>query len=404
MLGRAAQFGGESESTLPRWLIIVLTTASAVGVANVYFPQALSPLLASAFSTTRPAAAVVSTLAQLGYATGLFLLVPLGDRIARRYLVMMMFGVVAVGLLLAALSPSLLALYCFSAVVGLATVVPQILIPLAADLSAPALSVRSVSTVQAGVLAGILLARAFGGILGQAFGWRSPYEIAGVLAIMLGTVLFFALPPTPPREHPTYGALLMSSVRLFRSLPDLRRSSLYQALLFGSFSAVWTSVALLLASPAFGFKAGAIGIFALVGAASIIAVPFASRMVASRGADFLSLISMVSVAISAPVLAVGGMGGLPGLWALIVGLIILDLGVQCSQVANQSRIFVLADGARSRLNSVYMTSAFLGGAIGSAIGAYAFGAFGWPAVCVVVLAAAFAALTRHLMHRLGRSA
>jgi predicted MFS family arabinose efflux permease len=382
-----------------RRLLLVMALACAVGVSTVYFPQALTPLLARDLHTSLGAAALVATLAQAGYAAGIFLLVPLGDRVPRRPLVAVLLGVVAIALLLAATAPALPPLYLLSTLAGAATVVPQILIPMAADLAAPDRAGRVVAVLQGGLLAGVLLARAFGGALGQWLGWRAAYLIAAVLAATLALTLLAILPPTTTHTRQRYLTLLATTLRLFREQPDLRRSCLYQFLLFGAFSAAWTSLALLLTGPAYRYGTSIVAVLALVGAASVLAVPYTGRRIDRRGPDPVSLACFGLLAIAGVVLLGGLLRGTAGIVALVVGMLLLDVAVQASQVANQARVFALVPGARSRLNSAYMTAVFLGGSTGSWIGTRAYLAFGWAAVCALLLLAAAGALLRHLGRR-----
>lgn len=391
-----------AESALSRRLILIMALAAGVGVANIYFPQAVTPLLARDLNVSEGAATTVATTAQLGYAAGIVLLVPLGDRLPRRPLIVTMFGLVALGLFLAGTSNSLAVLAVCCAVVGAMTVVPQILIPMAADLAQG--SAAPLGFVQGGLLGGILLARAFGGGLGQWLGWRAPFLVAGVLTLLLAVTLLVALPSTRSANRQSYPALLGSALRLARTEPELRRSCTYQALLFGAFTAAWTSIALFLTGPAFGYGTSVVGLVALVGAGSVFAVPVAGRWIDRRGPDLVNLVCFLGLGLAALVLLVGLAHGLAGLGALIVGMLLLDVSVQSSQVANQARIFALVPGARTRLNSIYMTSVFLGGAAGSWLGARAYLAFGWWAVCALVTLVAVVALLRHLLRRDERAA
>ena len=391
---------------LTRRLTLLMAAACGVGVANAYFPQAISPLLARDLHLSEATATTVATTVQLGYAAGIFFLVPLGDRLPRRPLIAAMLAIVALGLLFAGTSTSLPALLAGSAVIGATTVVPQILIPMAADLAEPARAGRDIAVLQGGLLAGVLLARAFGGVLGQTLGWRAPYLVAAALAALLAVTLAVALPHTSSTVRHTYPALLATALRLLRTEPDLRRSAVYQALLFGAFTAAWTSIALLLTGPAYDFGTGVVGIVALVGAASVFAVPFAGRLVDRRGPDHLSLLCFLALTGAAAVLLTGllpGPAGGParplGLAGLIAGMLLLDVAVQCSQVANQARIFALAPTARSRINSVYMTAVFAGGSAGSWLGARAYLTLGWWSVCALVAVAALLALLRHTTRR-----
>jgi predicted MFS family arabinose efflux permease len=387
-------------TALSRRLVLILALACGVGVANVYFPQAITPLLAKDFQVSEGAAAFVATTAQLGYAIGIFFLVPLGDRLRRRLLIATMFAVVAIGLLLAGTASSLTLLYLFTAVVGAATVVPQVLIPMAADLAPTGQAGRVVGTLSGGLVGGILLARTFGGTLGQWLGWRAPYLIAGALAVLLTMVLLRVTPTTKSNTAHSYPALLATSARLFLSQPDLRRSGMYQAALFGGFSAAWTSVALFLTGPSYGYGTGVVGALAFVGAASVFCVPMAGRLIDRRGSDAVSVLCFAGALVAAAILLTGSLGGVAGLLGLAVGLLLLDVSMQSSQVANQARIFALLPSARSRLNSVYMTCAFLGGSLGSWLGARVYLDLGWNAVCGLLAAAALTALARHLIHQL----
>ncbi|MFL6075985.1 MAG: MFS transporter [Mycobacteriales bacterium] len=382
---------------LDRRLTAILALTCGVSVANIYFPQAVSPLVAAGLHVRVGSAALAATAAQLGYAAGIFLLVPLGDRLPPRPLLATLLVLTGLGLFAAAAAPTLPALIVASAVVGATTVVPQVVIPMAAGMAAPGRRASVVGTLLGGLIAGILLARAFGGMLGGWLGWRAPYLAAAVLALLLATllpaVLRTAAPAAPSRQR--YPALLAAPVRLWLAEPELRRSCLYQATLFGGFSAAWTSLALLVTGPRYGLGAPAVGLIALVGAGSVVGTPAAGRWVDRRGSDLVNLVCMVGVLAAAGVLVAGGTGGAAGLVALAAGMLLLDVAVQCGQVANQARIFALRPAARSRINTAYMTCSFLGGSAGSWLGVRAYTALGWPGVCALVAAAALVALARH---------
>jgi predicted MFS family arabinose efflux permease len=324
-----------------------MALASGVGVANLYFPQAITPLLARSLHVSDGSAAFVATIAQLGYVVGVFLLVPLGDRLPRKPLIATLFGLVSIGLFVAGSAHSLTLLCVASALIGLVTVVPQILIPMAADLAGPGQSGSVVGIVQGGLLGGILLARAFGGTLGEWFGWRAPYLVSGTLAVLVALALVALLPST-----------------------KVTSSQHYPALVFG--------------------------VVALVGAASVFCVPLSGRFTDRRGPDLVNLICFAGMAVSAAVLLAGLLHGAVGLVALVAGMLLLDISVQASQVANQSRVFALVPHARSRLNSAYMTCVFLGGSAGSVIGARVYIDLGWGAVCGLVALSAAIGFARHV--------
>ncbi|KAB2362737.1 MFS transporter, partial [Actinomadura montaniterrae] len=356
-----------------RGLIGLLAVTCGVAVGNVYFPQAAAPAVAAGLGVGAETAAGVVSAAQFGYAAGIFLLVPLGDRVPHRRLLVVLLAVTAVALAVAGAAPGAGVLLAASGVAGAATVVAPVVGPMAAGL-VPASRRGLVSGVMlSGSLGGMLLSRSLGGPLAQWLGWRSPYLVAAVLAVVLAVVLARVLPVTVPLSGLRYGRLLLQPLVLLREEPELRRSCFYQAMVFGAFSAVWTGVALLLAGPRYGLGAPAVGALALVNAATMVCTPVAGRVADRRGADVVSLWAMVGVVVSAGVLAVGCVGGAVGLCGLAAGSLLLDVAMQSGMVANQVRNYGLRADARSRVNTAYMTCGYLGGAAGSWLAARVYG-------------------------------
>ncbi len=392
---------------LSRATILVFALACGVCVANVYFPQALSPLIAGSLHATPTAAALLVTATQLGYAAGLYLLVPLGDRVRPRLLIVTLIILTAAGLVAAGAAPGLTFLLVAGTAVGITTVVPQILLPMSAGLVPDQRRGAVTGTLLSGLLGGILLARTFSGALGGWLGWRAPYLVAAVLMLALAVVLARVLPVDSPPSQEHYGALLAAPVRLIRAEPDLRRSCVYQALMFGTFSAAWTSIALLLTGP-YGLSTQAVGVFALIGAGAVLVTPVAGRRIDRVGPDRISLVSFTGGLGAAALLALAAVPSLHGAASLVLlgaGMLLLDVAVQCGQVANQARIFGLLPGsARARRNTAYMTCAFLGGSAGSWVGVRAYSEFGWGGIAGLTALASAAALTRHLAHRRSASA
>lgn len=378
-----------------RGVIVLLAVTCGVAVGNVYFPQAVAPAVAAGLGVGAGTAAGVVSAAQFGYAAGIFLLVPLGDRVAHRRLIVVLLAVTAAALAVAGAAPGAGVLLAASAAAGAATVVAPVVGPMAAGL-VPASRRGWVSGVMlSGSLGGMLLSRSLGGPLAQWLGWRSPYLVAAALALVLAVVLARGLPVTVPPSGQRYGRLLLEPLALLREEPELRRSCFYQAAVFGAFSAVWTGVALLLAGPRYGLGAPAVGALALVNAVTMVCTPVAGRAADRRGADAVSLWAMAGVVVSAGVLAVGCVGGAVGLVGLAAGSLLLDVAMQSGMVANQVRNYGLRADARSRVNTAYMTCGYLGGAAGSWLAARAYGGFGWAGVCGLAGALAAAALVRH---------
>jgi predicted MFS family arabinose efflux permease len=394
------------QRTADQRLIVLLALTCGVAVGNVYFPQAISPLVATGLGVSPGSAASVVTATQFGYAAGIFLLVPLGDRLAPRRLIVTLLTLTGLGLLAASTARALLPLAAASLLVGVTTVVAPLAGPLAAGL-VPAERRGVVSgTLLSGSIAGMLLSRTFGSALGDWLGWRAPYVLSAALSLTVAALLARALPAAPPTATHRYPALLAEPLRLLRTQPELRRSCLYQAAVFAGFSAVWTGVALLLTGPAYGMSARSAGLLALVNAATMLCTPVAGRLVDRRGPDAVNLVCFLVVGVSAPVLAFGALGGAAGLTALVAGTLLLDVGMQSGMVANQVRIYALGADVLSRLNTAYMTCAYLGGTLGSWLGARAYSRFGWSGVCGLVAALTVAALARHLaatgLHRQDR--
>ncbi len=390
------------QATLSRRVILVMAVACGVCVANVYYAQPISPLFAADFHVAASAAAVVPVASQLGYAAGLFLLVPLGDRLRARPLILTLLVLTTAGLLVAGTASSLAVLTLAVAAVGITTVVPQLLLPMAAGMVEDERRGAVSGMLLSGLLGGILLARTFSATLGGWLGWRAPFLISAGLILVLAGVLLRLLPDTTPTSRQHYGALLAAPLRLLAAEPALRRSCLNQALMFGAFSAAWTTVALLVTGPAFGLSTQAVGVLALVGAGSVLSTPFAGRRIDKVGPEPVSLVCFAGVLASAGVLLLADLHGAAGLILLGAGMLLLDTFAQCSQVANQARVFALASQARARLNTAYMTSVFIGGSIGSWLGVRVYDAVGWPGISGLVGVAALVALARHGLYLRGR--
>ncbi|MEU8824601.1 MFS transporter [Streptomyces sp. NPDC048636] len=378
-------------------MMLILALTCAVAVGNIYFPQAIGPLLATGLDVSPDAAALVVTATQVGYTAGIVLLVPLGDRIPHRTFLVVLLALTGLALLAAGCAPALAPLVCASAAVGLTTVAAQIVGPLAVSLVAPEHRGAVIGTLLSGSTGGMLLARTFGSTLGEWLGWRAPYLVAAVLALLLATVLALTVPTTTPASRQSYPALLAEPLRLLRTERELRRSCLYQATAFAGFSAVWTCLAFLLTGPGYRLGAQSVGLLALVGGVTMLCTPFAGRLVDRRGPDPVNLICLLGVLVSAAVLAVGARGGMVGLVAVTVGTLLLDIAMQSGMVANQARVYAVRPDARSRLNTAYMTCAYLGGSAGSWIGAQVWGRAGWWGVCALTASLAALALVRHLL-------
>ena len=371
-----------------RRMTLVFAVACGLVVANLYYAQPMLNTIARDFRVSSGAVGLIVTLTQMGYALGLLFVVPLGDLLNRRWLVTIVLLGTTLALIAAAFAPTLAALAAISLAIGLTSVVAQVLIPFAANLARDEERGRVVGAVMSGLLIGVLLARVLAGLLNQVLSWRAIYMVAAGLMLAMLLLLQRELPwnRQGPRATLSYGALLASLGELARQEPVLRRRSLYGGLVFGAFSVLWTSLAFLLARPPYGFGQAVIGLFGLFGVAGASMASLAGRL-ADRG--LARSVTGASLGLLLVSFALVGLGA-HMLLALIAGILLLDLAVQGTHITNQSEIYKLRPEARSRLTTVYMVTYFVGGALGSALSAWAYGQFGWGAVALV--GASFASL------------
>lgn len=367
---------------LDRKLVLVMATATGFSVANNYFAQPLLPDIRSDLHMSSGLAGLIVTTAQIGYAAGLLLLVPLGDLLERRRLTVGLSLVLAALLALFAAAPSTPVLMIAALGVGGISVLAQILVPFAAGLAGEQERGRVVGAVMSGLLLGILLARTIAGFVAEAGGWRVVYAVAAVLAVVQAAALRRWLPESRVDSRLGYPRLLGGVFSWLRESPVLRRRALLGALAFGAFSVLWTSIAFLLAAAPYHYGTGVIGLFGLAGAAGALAASGAGRL-ADAGRDRWTTVigCVLLLACWAPIAA-----GHHSLVWLVVGIVVLDLAVQGVHITNQSIIFSLDPESRSRINAAYMVLYFIGGAIGSAVSAAVYGAAGWGGVSAVGVA------------------
>jgi predicted MFS family arabinose efflux permease len=372
-------------------LSLALTTLFAVAcglcVANIYFAQPLLEPISRDLHLRPGLAGLMMTLTQLGYGSGLLLLVPLADVIENRRLVMLAMSGVVVGLIAAALSDSAVTFMAGSFIVGSCAVAAQVLVPFASHLAPDATRGKVVGNVMAGLLGGIMLARPFSSIVAAAFGWRAVFAISAVLMTVLIVVVRRALPQRTPHGSVGYLKTLKSLPGIVARTPALRRRMVYQGLMFACFQAFWTAVPLLLAHE-FGLGQAGIAVFALAGAAGALVAPWAGHLadhgrtrVATGAAMFVVLLSFGVGAVS---LRLHSMAG------LVVAALLVDGAVQVCQVLSIRSLFILAPELRGRLNALFMTFVFVCAAISSGTAAAIYTFHGWDGLCL--LGGALAAL------------
>ena len=379
---------GSSKQGLSRGLVVVFAIATGQAVASNYLAQPLLAAIRQHFGVSAGLAGLIVTVSQIGYAAGLVLLLPLGDLFERRRLITALTGVNVVLLAAAGLAPSIGLFMAAAGLIGFTSVMAQILVPFAAGLSPDAERGRVVGTVMSGLLLGILLARTASGLIAQLAGWRAVYGVAAALMAVQMVVLFKKLPPWRQRVTLSYPRLLASVAAIARAEPVLRWRAVYGALSFAGFSVLWTTLAFLLSGPHYGYGEATIGLFGLVGAAGATAATLAGRFSDRGWRDRLTGASSLLLLLAYVFI----WRGATSLGALLVGIVVLDVGAQALHITNQGEIYRLQPDARSRINAFYMVSCFVGAAAGSAGAALAYSTGGWSRVCLLGAAFGLASL------------
>lgn len=366
------------QAELTTGLTLLMAIATGLVVASNYYAQPLLDTIALQFNLTTNMAGFIVTAAQLGYAVGLLFLVPLGDLFERKKLIIVMTTLSASGLLITALSDNIWQILLGTALTGLFSVVAQVLVPMAASIAKPHQRGKAVGTIMSGLLLGILLARTISGGVAMIGGWRALYWVAFGLMMILVLVLALKLPRYHQKTDLNYFQLIFSIGRLFFTTPVLGTRALLGALTFANFALLWTAMAFLLASPPFNYSEGTIGLFGLVGAAGALMATQAGRLVDKGKGKLITTLGLVLLLLSwIPI----GMAKY-SLIAFIIGVLVLDLAVQAVHVTNQSTLYRIMPEARNRLTAGYMTSYFIGGALGSLLSGYAYEHAGWLGVAI----------------------
>ena len=381
----------QNKFKLNNFLVLSMATAAGITVANLYYIQPLLGEIARSFQVSQVSIGFVAMLTQIGYALGMLLILPLADIREKRKLIIIMLICSTCSLLLMFFSFNIF-IACFAAfAIGFTSIVPQILVPLAAQLAEPRERGKIIGTVMSGLLIGILLSRTLSGLLAGYFGWRLVYLIAAVMMMMLVVSLRKILPMSLPTSHLNYTELFKSMTKLIKTQPILREASINGAMVFGAFSIFWTSLVFLLESSHFNLGVEAAGLFGLVGITGALAAPIVGRLADKKSPKFTIGIGMLSIILAYTSFFIFGFK----LWGLIIGVILLDLGVQSCQISNQARIHALDGEVRNRLNTVYMVSYFAGGALGSFLSSICYSNMGWSGVCVLGLSTQIIAVIFH---------
>lgn len=382
-----------STGGISRTVIWLMTVISGLVVANIYYNQPLLSLISEDLQVSEAAAGKISVLTQFGYAAGLLLIVPLGDKLFRKKLILVDLLLVFLSLLWMTFANELWMLYIASLFIGVTSVIPQLFIPIAAELSTDKEKSSNIGLVMSGLLLGILLSRFIGGIVGEIWGWRTMFGIAAGMMIFVWIAVYKMLPDLHPNFKGTYGELMKSVFHLARTQPVLRLASFRGAMAFGSLCALFTTLVFHMEKPPFNAGSSIVGSFGLAGAAGALAAARVGKLQKIFDLNRIIIYALSVLLISWGFTYFAG----ETYWGLIVGVVLIDLGVQSAHIMNQTDFFLIKSTAVNRLNTVYMVSYFIGGSLGTWLASVAWQHYQWGGVCFVGTAMGVLALTAHLL-------
>lgn len=369
----------QGQSSLTPKLKYLITIGCGVVVANLYYCQPLLGALSRAFHVSEESASFVNICSQIGYGIGLFFIVPLGDMVPRRRLLIRMILLAGASLLGVAFSSNMQWLYVFSICVGITSTACQVFIPLAVHLAADEERGKVLGTILGGLLTGILLSRSLSGFVAEYFGWQTVYFTSSIFMVIIAFLVWKYIPGEEPAFKGSYRQLMASLFELFKAQPVIRESAMIGASLFGAISAFWATMVFFLEKPPFQYSLTVIGLFGIIGAGGALISPFIGRISDKHGPVKPMRYGIIMMLAGYLILVEGNRG----IGLVIVGIILIDMGLQSTHIPNLSRNYALLPEARTRLNTIYMTFFFIGGTIGSSVGSIAWNLSGWNGVCVV---------------------
>lgn len=375
-----------------------MAMATGLIVANIYYSQPLIILISKEFNVSESNAGQINFYTQMGYAIGLFFCTPLGDKIERKKQIVLMTIASVVALLGAALTQNIFVLKITGFLIGFTSMVPQLIIPMAANLAEPERRGKIIGTIMSGLLIGILLSRTLSGFVGQLWGWREMFYIAAGICLVLAVIMYFTFPESKPSFEGSYGQLMQSLLHLAKEQRVLREATAINALAFASFGMFWTTMVLLLAAEPFQFGSQTIGLFGLAAGMGALMAPLVGKIADKSNPRVTIGIGVISLLLSFVLLYIFR----TSVAGIVIGIIILDMGMQSIHVSNQTRIYALIPEARNRINTIFMTGSFIGTALGSGIGLWVWDIKQWASVCLVGVLLAVIALTIYILTYPGR--
>ncbi len=378
----------KDDEGVPASLLFIMACMAAVSVANIYYCQPLLSLMGNDLGIDEWRASLIAMITQVGYACGLFFIIPSGDKFDRKKIVSYSFSILTIALLCIALSNNFHAVMAASFTVGACSVMPQIFIPIAAQYSRPEKKGANVGLIVSGLLTGILASRVISGLVGEWLGWRSMYVIAAIVMSLCTLIVWRIMPYTENNYTGSYKRLMHSLFALIREYKLLRICALRAAFAFGSFLALWASLTFKMEQAPFYAGSDVVGLLGLCGVAGAMSASVVGRLVSRIGVRNFNLLG-AALMLSAWIIAY--------LWgntytAIIITILILDIGMQCIQLSNQTVVFSLNTKASNRINTIFMTNYFIGGSLGTFLSGSAWSMAGWSGVTIVGIGLAFCSL------------
>lgn len=373
-----------SNPGISKGMIFLLGAAVGVIVANLYYTQPLISLISHSLGLDPAAAGFIVTLTQIGYGLGVLFLIPLGDLVENKRLILSMMGLAVVSLFGLALSESVIPYFIAALLTGIGASAAQLIIPYGAHLSPEATRGRTVGSLMSGLMLGIMLSRPTASLLTDLFSWHAIFFVSAGLMILIMVLLYKYLPQRQPQSGKlSYVGLLGSLGRILVNTPVLRRRGIYQAFMFGTFSLFWTTTPLLLSGPDYNFSQSSIALVALAGVAGAVVAPLAGRWADNGWTRGGTIVAMLIASGSFLLTHIFAPGTVLSIVCLVMTSIILDAGITVNLVLGQRAIFSLPAELRSRLNGLYIAIIFVGGAIGSLLGGWAYAKGAWDLTSVV---------------------
>ena len=369
----------EESKGIPRYLILMMAILAGVSVANLYYNQPLLELIRMDFSVTEVQANLISVITQVGYATGLFLIIPMGDLYSRRMIILISMLSAALSSAIIGFSPSLILVWIASYFLGVCSVIPQLFIPIAGQFSRPENKAQNMGYVLSGLLIGILAARVVSGYVGNWLGWRAMFFIASAVMIVSCLISIRMMPDMKPNFQGNYLSLMRSILRIIAAHPHVRLNSVRAAFGFGSMLAVWSCLAFHLAQAPFHAGSNMVGMLGLCGIFGAVAASGMGKYVPRYGIGNFSITGAI-LQITGWIIAFFFGDSYPG---LAISIILVDVGLQCQQLSNQSGCIQEIPQASNRVNTVFMTTYFIGGSLGTFLAGWGWKLAEWTGVCVM---------------------